>query len=217
MIDLGVVLEVGFLADNTEDRIHDNTKNWNFIGIREKELHAMVQAAITGTSIHGQAVPTQMITGLGTGGMAHHAGIQIPWWFSDAKFAHIKQVDIHTTSSSSIADGDGNAMPLSALLSQARSVEAAADIISVALVQKLARSLMVSVDDIEVSRPISRYGVDSLLAVEIRSWLFTEVQADISVFDLLSNVPISELVRRILGKSKCVEVGCRGGEDEGAN
>lgn len=105
-------------------------------------------------------------------------------------------------------------MPLSALLSQASSVDAAADIISVALVQKLARSLMVSVDDIEVSRPISRYGVDSLLAVEIRSWLFTEVQADISVFDLLSNVPISELVRRILGKSKCVDVGCRGGEGE---
>lgn len=203
MIDLGVVLEVGFLADNTEDRIHDNTKNWNFIGIREKELHGMVQSAITGTSIHGKAVPTQMITGLGTGGMAHHAGIQIPWWFSDAKFAHIKQVDTHQTST---ADDNGTAMPLQALLSQASTTEAAADIISVALVQKLARSLMVSVDDIEVSRPISRYGVDSLLAVEIRSWLFTKMQADISVFDLLSNVPISELVRRILAKSKCVSV-----------
>ena len=214
MIDLGVVLEVGFLADNTEDRIHDNTKNWNFIGIREKELHAMVQSAITCTSIHGKEVPTQMITGLGTGGMAYYAGMQIPWWFSDAKFAHIKQVDMHQTSS---ATDDGNAMPLQALLSQASSTEAAADIISVALVQKLARSLMVSVDDIEVSRPISRYGVDSLLAVEIRSWLFTEVQADISVFDLLSNVPISELVRRILGKSKCVSIACRGTDDEGSN
>ena len=40
--------------------------------------------------------------------------------------------------------------------------------------------------------------------MEVRSWVFTELQADISVFQLLSNVPITELARQIVAKSKCV-------------
>jgi len=76
-----------------------------------------------------------------------------------------------------------------------------------ALLRKLAKSLMVDVEDIETTKPISRYGVDSLLAVEIRSWIFTEIQSDISVFQLLGNVPISQLVRTIVEKSKCVPAG----------
>jgi len=220
------VLEVGFVAENKEGRVQDNTKSWNFIGIRQKELHAMVQAAITGkivASDHKEAtnlkrkrsgesddieevcrpakrLPTQIITGLGTGGMANFYGNKIAWWFRDAKFSHLRQVDTQQAT-----PGQGKeTMQIQSLLSDAGSMDEAADIMCAALVQKLAKSLMVSVDDIEPSRPISRYGVDSLLAVEIRSWLFTEVQADISVFELLSSVPISALVKVILGKSKCV-------------
>lgn len=229
-IDLGIVLEVGFVAESKQGRVQDNTKSWNFIGIRQKELHAMVQAAITGKTVASnhknesppsrnlkrkrsegsedieqasrptKRLPTQIITGLGTGGMANFYGNKIAWWFRDAKFSHLRQVDTQQAT-----PGQGkDTLQLQSLLSDATSMEAAAEIMCAALVQKLAKSLMVSVEDIEPSRPISRYGVDSLLAVEIRSWLFTEVQADISVFELLGNVPISALVKVILGKSKFV-------------
>ena len=200
-IDLGVVLEVGFLASNTEERISDNTKGWNFIGIRERELHLLVQSAIMGESNPGKAVPAQIITGLGTGGMAILAGEKFPWWFNDAKFAHIKQVDTHESSGT---NEDADTIQLQTKLAQASSMDEATEYVQSALVQKLSKSMMVELEDIEVNRPISNYGVDSLLAVEIRSWLFTEVQADISVFDLLSNVPIASLARKIVTKSKCV-------------
>lgn len=168
--------------------------------MNEKEVHALVQAAITGESIRSEKVPAQLITGLGTGGMANLAGFKIPWWFNDAKFAHVRNVDTHQVT----LETEEDTLQLQSLLSQATSFEAAAEIVSIALVQKLSKSLMVDVEDIEASRPLSRYGVDSLLAVEIRSWLFTELQADISVFQLLSNVPMSQLVRQIVGSSKCV-------------
>ncbi|KAI5217919.1 hypothetical protein AUEXF2481DRAFT_7276 [Aureobasidium subglaciale EXF-2481] len=198
-IDLGVVLDVGYVAESTSTEVRENTKRFSFVALREMEVHALIQASITGESIRGQKVPPQIITGLGTGGMAKFAGYKIPWWFSDAKFAHVRDVDTHTVSVET-----EDTLQLQTLLAAATSFENATEIVGSALVQKLSKSLMVPAEDIELSRPMSRYGVDSLLAVEVRSWLFTELQSDISVFQLLSNGPITDLVKTIIGKSKCV-------------
>ncbi|KAF4251493.1 hypothetical protein CNMCM8980_006766 [Aspergillus fumigatiaffinis] len=202
-IDVGMVLGVGFLADNTEERVHDNTKTWSFIGIREKEFLGMVQAAITGVSIKGQPVSPQLVTGLGKGGMMAQAAEKYPWWFNDAKFAHLVQVDTHQVGQTK----DEDSAQLQALLSRVTTMDAAAEIVCTALIGKSAKSMMMPVEDVEASRPVSSYGVDSLLAVELRGWIFTELQADVSVFDLLSNIPVSSLSRRIVGKSKCIPDG----------
>lgn len=44
--------------------------------------------------------------------------------------------------------------------------------------------------------------VDSLVAVEVRNWLIRELQADISVFDILGTIPISALSVKIVEMSK---------------
>ncbi|GKZ27179.1 type I Iterative Polyketide synthase (PKS) [Aspergillus brasiliensis] len=202
-IDVGMVLGVGFLADTTEERVHDNTKTWSFIGIREKEFLGIVQAAITGVSVKSQRIPPQLVTGLGTGGMMAQGAEKYPWWFNDAKFSHLVQVDTHQV----IQTRDEDSVQVQEQLSRVTSVDAASEIVCEALVAKLAKSMMMPVDDIEHTRPVSSYGVDSLLAVELRGWIFTELQADVSVFDLLSNIPISMLARRIVTKSKCIPDG----------
>ncbi|KAI8245503.1 hypothetical protein K4K55_001614 [Colletotrichum sp. SAR 10_96] len=162
-IDVGMVLGVGFLAEETTgDRVHENTRSWSFIGIREREFLATLQAAITNESVPG--------------------------------------IDTHHV----VQEKNDETGKLRDELSQATNLDGAAEIVATALVQKLARSMMVSVENIETSRPVSSYGVDSLLAVELRSWIYEELQADISVFDLLSNVAISSLARNIVTGSKVV-------------
>lgn len=200
-IDVGMVLGVGFLAeDTTKTRVHDNVKSWNFLGIREREFLGTVEAAIRGESLPGIEIPPQLITGLGTGGMMAHGAEKYPWWFKDAKFAHLVQVDTHK-----VAQEDGeDATLLSSLLAQASSMDQAADIVSDALIKKLAKSLMVSAEDIEATKPVNSYGVDSLLAVELRTWIHSEIKAEVSVFDLLSNGPITSLASKIAATSKAV-------------
>lgn len=199
-----MILDVGYVAESDNKEVQENTKKWSFAGIREKEVHAMIQACIQGVSIDGKAVPTQLITGLGTGGMANLAGFKIPWWLDDSKFAHIRNVDTHQVG----AENDKEeTQQLQSLLSAATTLESATDVVVVTLMRKIAKSLMVNVEDIEPSLPVSRYGVDSLLAVEICSWIFQEMKSDISVFQLLSNVPITELAALIVSKSKCVPQG----------
>ena len=201
VIDLGVVLDVGYVAESTSADVQENTKKWSFVALREKEVQALVQAAITGVSVN-TSTPTgpQIISGLGTGGMANLAGHKIPWWFSDAKFAHLREIDTHQVSFAS----DEDTALLHTQLGKADTFDAVVELVSVALLQKLSKALMVDVEDIDTNKALSRFGVDSLLAVEIRAWIFTELQADISVFQLLSNNPLSQLASEIAGKSKAV-------------
>jgi hypothetical protein len=110
-IDVGMVLGVGFLAEETTDaRVHENTKSFSFIGIREAEFLAQ-------------------------------GSEKFPWWFNDAKFAHIVQVDTHQVTQ----EVDEDTAQLQSLLSQAASMDEATDIVSTALMKKLARSMMVAV------------------------------------------------------------------------
>lgn len=44
--------------------------------------------------------------------------------------------------------------------------------------------------------------VDSLVAVEVRNMIFRKMKAEISVFDILSPMPLVKLSTKIVGKSK---------------
>jgi len=82
-------------------------------------------------------------------------------------------------------------------------VSAGSDLVPSALGTKLAK-LMMAAAEVDMSKPISTYGVDSFTAVEIRAWSFRELQSDISIFDIMSNIPVSSLARTIVVKSKFV-------------
>ncbi|KAI1151541.1 hypothetical protein F4825DRAFT_354477 [Nemania diffusa] len=62
-----------------------------------------------------------------------------------------------------------------------------------ALATKLARAMSILPDDVEPSKPLSSYGVDSLMAVELRNYIGREFQATVAVFDIMGGVPISSI------------------------
>lgn len=63
---------------------------------------------------------------------------------------------------------------------------------------EIARSLR----DITVGRPMHTYGMDSLVAVDMRNWLLKEVKAEVSAADLLKDVSITALGLTIAAKSQ---------------
>lgn len=200
-IDTGMILGVGFVAENLETI--DNLKNWGFMGIREEEFHTILASAITGYGKGEKPLPCQIISGLGTGGMIRQSGIQEePFWFADAKFAHMRHVDTHTLTVES-HDATGQ---LQNMLAEAISLASATEIVCDALITKLAKSMMMPTEDLDASKPANTYGVDSLVAVEIRNWIFREIKADVSVFDILSSVPLATLAGKVASKSKLVPV-----------
>lgn len=88
-------------------------------------------------------------------------------------------------------------------------------LVTEAWIAKLAKSMVLKVEVIEASRPMSGYGVDSLLAAELRSWIQYEEQAEIGVFELLGTEATTPLARRTVEVSKAVPGGVKGVDASG--
>ncbi|KAI0100021.1 putative polyketide synthase [Nemania sp. FL0031] len=77
----------------------------------------------------------------------------------------------------------------------------AASTVSHALATKLAGIMSISRDDMDMAAPIRSFGVDSLVAVEIRNWLSKEVRADVAIFDIQEATSVTALGALAVGKS----------------
>jgi hypothetical protein len=100
-------------------------------------------------------------------------------------------------------DAGGKEEPgLQDVLTKATSIESAEVIVSDALRGRLAQHLSVDVEDIDASKPVSTYVVDSLTAVEIRAWGLRDVQADVSILDVVNTPSISSLSNTIVKNSR---------------
>ena len=174
------------------------------IGVREHELLTVIQAAMAGQ------LPAQVLAGLSTGGLLKQNGHDEPYWFGDARFARLRLFDTQEVA------GGGQAREeeeMQAALAGARTLGQAAEIVGGALMRKLARAVMVEVEEMDAGRAANSYGVDSLVAVEVRAWVFKEVRSDVSVFDILSNAPLTVLAGKIAARSSLVSLAVRSEED----
>ncbi|KAF4443314.1 polyketide synthase [Fusarium austroafricanum] len=70
-----------------------------------------------------------------------------------------------------------------------------------AIAAKLARAMSISPDDVEPSKPLSSYGVDSLMAVELRNWINKEFSAMVAVFDIIGGVSIAGVAEVVVARS----------------
>lgn len=71
-----------------------------------------------------------------------------------------------------------------------------------ALLAQLSKILSYELADLDPSRPLNAYGVDSLVAVELRVWMSKEIGADISVFDITSGQRIKQLAGKVAATSR---------------
>ena len=208
-IDLGTVVGVGFIAENESDIIRESIRTLGLMSIQENDVLALIGAAITGTAGGAAAsFPRQLVTGLGTGGFIKERGIDEPYWMTDAKFAHMRLIDTVSTLTSS---ENTVIAQLSSLLAEATTFADATKIICDNLLSKISDTTMLPIEDLEPGKPANAYGVDSLVAVEIRNWVFREMNADVNVFDILSGTPMSALAEKIAARSGLVPATLRDG------
>lgn len=90
------------------------------------------------------------------------------------------------------------------LLAAAESHQSAVDIINDAIVRKLCKALMIEAQDVDSSKPLHEHGVDSLVAVELRTWLLKDLGAEVAVFDMMSGSSLRALAELVAGRSSLV-------------
>ena len=69
---------------------------------------------------------------------------------------------------------------------------------------KLARLLAIPVEDIRIDRSIASHGMDSLIAIELRNWISTLLEAHVQMFELMSSMPFSDLALLLAKRSRLI-------------
>ena len=67
--------------------------------------------------------------------------------------------------------------------------------------KKLSSVLGIPAEAINFKRPIFDCGVDSLLAIDLRSWFKKEFNSNVSVFDMMGNYSLTATCRVAVTKS----------------
>ncbi len=82
----------------------------------------------------------------------------------------------------------------------------ASQIICDAMIAKMSKMLVLPAENIDITQPMTAYGVDSLVAVELRNWFAREAKADMPIFELLDTHSLQALSGAVAVKSKLVSV-----------
>lgn len=143
-IDLGVVADVGYLAEN--DDALDAYAAMAPLHITELELWTLLSAAMKGRTADDHPVPAQVVAGFGKEFLASGA------WSKDNKFSHT------LGSSASLENNNSEFDALRQAMMSAPSIRDAARDVQEALVSRLGRGIMLEASDIDVSKPLHAYG-----------------------------------------------------------
>lgn len=162
---------------------------------------------MTGYTEDGDRTPAQLITGTGTGGLVQQNSLPDAYWYREARMAIMQTLDTIPQFSSP------DLISMQELLSNATSLSEATSIVLEGIVTLLAKAMNMLPSDLNVRKPANVYGVDSLVAVGTRNWIFRETGADVSVFEILSECSIAELAENIVGKCRFLSDELRAGEE----
>lgn len=204
-IDLCNIMSVGFVAENQETLNKNPLFFFAHDGIREDEFLSLVEFHLDAERAGSSGQP-QIGVGLAPLSVFKERGLPEPTFIKSPLFRQLRSA---TNESGGAADGaadqDG-AVSLTNALKFAESPEAAADLICEALVKRLSRTMRIPEPDIDVGKPIHVYGVDSLVAMEIRNYLAAECGSEISVLEIMGNKGLQALSVDIAKGSKFVRV-----------
>ena len=194
-LDLGRIIEIGFVAEN-EAAMRGLRDLWSR-SIGRDEVMAMIKSAVL-TPLRRQG-PGSSITGLKGWSPAADPVYLTPI------FAHFRRAAMERVGKLNRAGDKGGASGhMHEVLRKASSLQEAAQTACDGIMAKMSSLLMIPPEDISPEKSMSEYGMDSLVAVEMRNWLLRELDSTLPILELLANISLQQLSMKIVRKSKLV-------------
>ncbi|KAI4272255.1 MAG: hypothetical protein LQ337_005421 [Flavoplaca oasis] len=192
---LGAVAEVGYVAERS-DRQGAISSTYGDKGLTEREFLAFIRASIE----NQHSIPeiyTSLALGSGTSSSIY--------WAGDAKFALLRRQALASQSTAPVPADDQAPRSLAQLLAGVESLEEAQATVAGKLKAKLCSLLMVPEEDIDETKAVVTYGLDSLVAVEYRNWIVKEAGAGIQLLDLMTSRSFGDLTALVTKRSSIID------------
>ena len=128
--------------------------------------------------------------------------MDLPDWIERPMFRTLPQSERFSSEADTTDGKGGTARDFAAELLLAADGSQAVEIVTAALLQKLAKALALAELEIDVRRPLHTYGVDSLLAIELRNWFTKVFKVDVAVLDITGQRSIEGLVHHTVERNE---------------
>lgn len=198
-LDLGILDEDGILSENHELMARVKSSG-ALIGISTTELYAILDYYCNPSLDILTSKQCQPIIGIETPANLAVKKLEPSPFMNLPTFRNFFQMSNNEDSSAS--NGSSNqSTDFAALFSTAGSVAEAGAMVVKPLIERLSTSTSVPIEDISEDNPMQQYGVDSLVAIEIRNWFSKKLGADIAVFDIMGKSTIRDTAVLAAGRS----------------
>lgn len=191
-LSIGVMEDVGYVSQN--QAVLDQLKATNYYTLREQDLLDALQLTMVPSSA-SKTDSAQLAIGLrSTKPLADPTNRSV--WKRDIRMCLYRNLEIVADFSS----GGANEALQQLLVEVAANpstldAQSSVDLLTREIGVQLYNFMVRSVDELDVKQSLSAFGVDSLVAIEIRNWWRRSLGLEISVLEILNSSSIEELGR----------------------
>ncbi|KAL2845909.1 hypothetical protein BJY01DRAFT_177125 [Aspergillus pseudoustus] len=190
-INIGPVMEVGYVSENPE--VAEALRRNGLGAVSISDVLVLINYAITNPSTD----PTACVASIGLAPLDDvEAGKK--FFKSDRRFAQLVKHDGTTQQAAS------ESVDAVTLLSFATQIEDAVEIVTAAILQQLSKLIATPVEMLSAAQSLDSYGVDSLVAVELRNWIGAYLQANVQLMVLRGTGSITQLAQVVTKESRIV-------------
>ncbi|PYI26785.1 hypothetical protein BP00DRAFT_460764 [Aspergillus indologenus CBS 114.80] len=203
-IDLGLMVAEGVVAES-EFLLSAMRRIGHLMEIAQDELLALLDYYCNPALPLLSATEAQVIVGIELPADVTAKGIDLHHSIRRPLFSHLFRMGSRTTiggAAAAAAAGPSLVLDHPAILRTLSSVEEATEQIVQWVTAKVGHILGLSAADIDPGKPVHTYGIDSLVAVDLKNWFDREIGASITVFDLMGNTPLRRLGEMAAEKSR---------------
>ncbi|KAI9042421.1 putative LovB-like polyketide synthase [Aspergillus affinis] len=189
-MNVGMITGIGAVSEDA--KLQTIMERIGYDAVNEEELFAQIEAAVSGERLsiaddRGRDAH-QIITGV---------NLRRPdyYWATEPRFINLYAN--HDFAGSGFSGGAQK--NLMAQLQEASDEATRNEILTARFLEKIAAVLSVDQATLQPNRSLSDYGLDSIVAIEIRQWFFQTVAVEIAMFDVLNSGSIQALVDKVAG------------------
>ncbi|KAL4811323.1 beta-ketoacyl synthase domain-containing protein [Aspergillus unguis] len=196
VMDLGAVLGIGYVAREFTDGF-DRMAGKGLVPISETDVHCQFAEAIKASpATAGEDTVWHITSGL----KASPPDVpDRPLWYNIPQFVHMTLRD---AGSSSTADASNEGVvSIKQQLAEAKTKEDVQTVTTDNLLREMASMLHVG-DDYALTPAVrtDELGLDSLVAVRIRSWILSQFQVNVPALKIIKGASLQELIDQILAE-----------------